>query len=78
MRTAIDLLRMYGRREVRYIMVRSVKGVVELDGYASADRGRTAIEGPERAAPDVPGVRNGLHTFEMLSEHSCGLQSAAA
>jgi hypothetical protein len=56
--------------EVRYVTVRTVNGVVELNGYASTDRGRTAIEALVRAVSGVLDVRNDLHTFETLSERA--------
>jgi hypothetical protein len=54
--------------EVRNVTVRTVNGVVELDGYARTERGRAAIEALAREATGVLDVRNGLHTFEALSE----------
>jgi hypothetical protein len=56
--------------EVRYVTVRTVNGVVELNGYASTERGRTAIEALVRDVTGVLDVRNNLHTFETLSEHA--------
>jgi sporulation protein YlmC with PRC-barrel domain len=54
--------------EVRNVTVRTVNGVVELEGYARTERGRAAIEALVREVAGVLGVRNDLHTFEALSE----------
>jgi hypothetical protein len=43
---------------------------VELNGYAATERGRTAIEALVRTVSGVLDVRNGLHTFETLSERA--------
>jgi hypothetical protein len=56
--------------EVRYVTVRTVNGVVALNGYASTERGRTAIETLVRTVSGVLDVRNDLHTFETLSERA--------
>ena len=54
--------------EVRYVTVRTVNGIVELNGYAATERGRTAIEALVRTVSGVLDVRNDLHTFETLSD----------
>jgi hypothetical protein len=56
--------------EVRYVTVRTVNGIVELNGYAATERGRTAIEALVRTVSGVLDVRNGLHTFDTLSERA--------
>jgi sporulation protein YlmC with PRC-barrel domain len=56
------------RSEVRNVTVRTVNGVVELEGYAATERGRAAIEALVREVAGVLGVRNNLHTFEGLSD----------
>ena len=54
--------------EVRYVTVRTVNGVVDLNGYAATVRGRAAIEALVRDVTGVLDVRNNLHTFETLSK----------
>jgi sporulation protein YlmC with PRC-barrel domain len=56
------------RAEVRNVTVRTVNGVVALEGYAATERGRAAIEALVRDVVGVLDVRNDLHTFEALSE----------
>jgi sporulation protein YlmC with PRC-barrel domain len=62
--------------EVRNIKVETVNGVVELGGYASTEGGRMAIEAIVRGVSGVLDVRNGIRSFESLSEAARPLDDA--